>query len=787
MRPLELVRGQGSVWLVWLLVLIAHLATEIVISDDHPQVLAVVSKVLVVLVVTAVIMHRALRDRWQAGAHTVLFALVGLIGPQVVAPVWEAVCGRGHAFEIQLIVGLRNFALITVIWAWQARMARIAGVASLFTLMFCVSTSQDRSLQVLIGLYLLVGLVWLCVSYWATLKTEKVRGQETGIPWFLWGTLGLGVIVSLMLFVLPEESRTRMVEGFMPSSGGTGAYDRRARSGVGDGDALVAGTTQAMSFAPLEDAPFIEGNEPSLYDVFQETYGPVQPPKKMDRAISLPPELFNANHHHMAQAKKSGKTFSLRRQPPQQTGHRHLNDTESSAILHLVGRVPVHLRHTVYDLFDGQEWYPRDFRSSHERKLEVEYVDEKPWITWLENRSLDVFAGLEPHALRILNVETNRILSPSNLVGVHIDLCDRPDLFRWEQDDILAMDREQLPGMTVIQLRSQLIDPARVRQRTVYTRSGDVAYNSLPEGAGMERVQQLALEWTRGCTSGWQKAESICRKLREEYVVDDRAAVPEAHASPVEWFLFEGKRGPDVQFATAATLLLRASGVSARVVSGFYADPAQYDPVARQTSVYPGDVHWWPEVFLTSGVWAPFEPTPGYEVLTPPQSWLARAWNGLVWMSHQTLRYWPVSLLLVGLTAAGLRYRRAILAQWLLWRWVWRYGRNWQPERLRDGVREAIATYDRQLELTQSPRPVNQTFSRYLQTSSGQEQTGLSATAAEEFSRCSDWALYAQQRQACPSADAEQIRLWCLQLVKQPNRSRQTVGEHQMNRKVITP
>jgi protein-glutamine gamma-glutamyltransferase len=58
----------------------------------------------------------------------------------------------------------------------------------------------------------------------------------------------------------------------MPSSGGNQQYDEAARSGVGDGDALAAGTENIRSFAPIENAPFLNSHEQTLYDVFDEMY-----------------------------------------------------------------------------------------------------------------------------------------------------------------------------------------------------------------------------------------------------------------------------------------------------------------------------------------------------------------------------------------------------------------------------------------------------------------------------------------------------------------------------------
>ncbi len=134
----------------------------------------------------------------------------------------------------------------------------------------------------------------------------------------------------------------------------------------------------------------------------------------------------------------------------------------------------------------------------------------------------------------------------------------------------------------------------------------------------MADVRSLAEEWTQGVPHGYRQIEAICQQLRTNYTLDRSARVPEDSAFPVGQFLFKSKRGADYQFATAATLMLRSLGFSTRLVSGFYANPVRYDVRKRHTAVHSSDVHFWCEVFVGAGTWVTLEPTPGYEVLSPP-------------------------------------------------------------------------------------------------------------------------------------------------------------------------
>lgn len=762
MRFPDFLYQHSTVWLVWLMVIIAEMAVEIVVSEDHPGVAMLIGKVGIVAVVSAFLLHRGLQKNRQANGFTVLLAFLAMTGPLIGDPLWKWVCGHGHAFELKLIIGLRNLTLVALLWAMTERFEKLAALLSLFSILFCVSTSQDSSMPVVSVLYISIGIIWLCTNYWASLKTQKVKGQQKFIPWFSL-TAGLLLLITiLMLFALPESRRARLVAGILPSSGGDGAYDPFARSGIGDGENLVAGTTQAMTFAPLEEAPFIEGTQPSLYDVVQETYGEARFPRNQQRSIALSADQFKMNHHRMAQARKSAKAFALHRKG-NKTKHRHADDTNSDALFHLVGRVPVHLRHTVYDLFDGQHWYPEELQEDHFKKLKVEQLDDKPWITWEYRIGFDFFAGVEPHALRIINFDTNQIVSPVNTIGVHIDQCDRVDLFQWIQSDIIGLNRQSVPNLSVVHVQSRLVDESRFQEKyPPITRGNIPAYNTFPNGAEWKPVRALAERWSAECRTDWQRIQAISLKLKENYTHDPDAIAPEDCENPVCWFLFEKQAGPDYLFATAAVMLFRSLGISCRAVSGFYADDENYDISTQQTSVYKSNVHWWPEVYLGAGCWQTVEPTPGFSVLQPKQTFLAQIASVIQRCWHNALVYWPVSLaILFGTVFVYLR-RKPLLRQLLIWQWVFRnywFGRS---RKLRSILLETIALWDRQLQLSGSARPGSTSVSKYLLKSDLIKQAA-SIQAVATLSLLSDWALYSASDQPPFAIDQKEVRRLCYQ------------------------
>jgi transglutaminase-like putative cysteine protease len=161
-------------------------------------------------------------------------------------------------------------------------------------------------------------------------------------------------------------------------------------------------------------------------------------------------------------------------------------------------------------------------------------------------------------------------------------------------------------------------------------------YLQLPDTVP-SRVIDLAQELTKDIETPYEKAIAICDYLRTlEYTLDIEA--PPDSTDGVDYFLFELQKGYCQYFASAMTVLLRASGVPSRMVAG-------YGPGELTEQYGPGDMmghepgawqdwqdtfvvqnsHSWSEVFFPGYGWIPFEPTPVRPPITrgefgfPPQ------------------------------------------------------------------------------------------------------------------------------------------------------------------------
>jgi transglutaminase-like putative cysteine protease len=77
---------------------------------------------------------------------------------------------------------------------------------------------------------------------------------------------------------------------------------------------------------------------------------------------------------------------------------------------------------------------------------------------------------------------------------------------------------------------------------------------------------------------------------------------------PLDWFLFNSKKGFCQDFSTAMNVMLRTLGIPSRQMSGF--GQGLFDDKTRQYIVNALDAHSWVEVFFPGYGWIPFEATP---------------------------------------------------------------------------------------------------------------------------------------------------------------------------------
>jgi transglutaminase-like putative cysteine protease len=156
---------------------------------------------------------------------------------------------------------------------------------------------------------------------------------------------------------------------------------------------------------------------------------------------------------------------------------------------------------------------------------------------------------------------------------------------------------------TVVQLQQAgAIYPAWVKDH----------YLQLPQDLSPQ-ISELAQRITREAESPYEKAIAITDYLRAAITYSVTVDTPPDGTDPLVWFLFDYRAGFCNYYATAEVILLRSSGVPARMVVGFA--QGEYEPPDKYT-ILEKDAHAWPEVYFPGIGWVEFEPTSGQPVLT---------------------------------------------------------------------------------------------------------------------------------------------------------------------------
>uniref|UniRef100_A0A7C4QQ38 Transglutaminase-like domain-containing protein n=1 Tax=Schlesneria paludicola TaxID=360056 RepID=A0A7C4QQ38_9PLAN len=632
----------------------------------------------------------------------------------------------------------------------------LAMTAGLFVSIFAASLSGTAMTCIGSAGFAVMGVLWLAVTHWSSIARRLPRRSQRRYPLRAVALGGAILLCPLLALGVAQGDRFWSLAGWMPTSGGEGREDPTARRGVGDGAALVAGLDNIQSFGPIEDAPFRSSDDPSLYDLFDELYDePVRKQRNIDRAISLPPETLRLAETQMAKSQQAHKEFSTARRS-RSTASRLPRDLTSTALFYVKGRTPLHLRHEVFDLFDGVDWYPADpDPEERQPKLTMVRTGERSWLQVDRGYApCEYLAPAEAHAVKIVHLQTNRLPLPLHWWGVHIDLLHEVDFFRWHGADLLEMKRERLPELTAIHYRSQTVDWRKLPRRSYWGRWQDPRCRELPLLPAMERVQQLAEAWAGELPHGWPQIQAIIERLRTDFIHDRDAKPPVDADCPVEHFLFESRRGPDYLFATAAAVLLRSLGYSTRLVGGFYAAPERYDTQRGHTPVTAADTHIWLEVYHVGRVWLTLEPTPGYEILGPPPTWGERLWHSLVSAARWLMSHALFLAFALALTFAAWRWRSAWLdALSLLW-WQWCPART-----IRRRILQTLRLVDFRLRLRHQPRPLTSAPADWY--SRIDLPTDTARADLLHLARLADWAAFAPAQ----AVEPQQIHEVCCRAV----------------------
>lgn len=652
--------------------------------------------------------------RYLTGANALVIPpllLMAMLLSLLCEPIQRSFFGTGHPFEELIMHCQSNVMLALATCSFRRSYRQLCVISSLFLTIFCLTKTNGALVVGLFSIYAVLGVVWLIASHWEQVSRRAMADTKRRLPiaWFV--AVPVAILLAIVYFGGAGAAASDRLKGFMPSSGGTEHHHDHAHGGVKDGDGLVAGKDNIQSFGPIEDAPFADDDKPSLYDAFDDTFDePMKIAKITERAVAVPPEDVVEVERRMARSKQAGREFSTLRRKNDKNSE-GIKDLDSTAMFYVAGRTPVHFRMQFFDVFDGIDWIPEDNRLVR-TPLQMAHTGDRHWLNIMKSRNIDgLFGHRETHAVKIINLKGNMIPSPPHTAAVSINQVDRVDFYKSFKNGLIALDRENLPSLTPIQVASNRIDSHQLKTsyNLVWVPRTNEITTALPVHDEVEAIRKLADEWTRTQPRGPEAIAAITNRLRTEYTLDRSAHADEDSEFPVADFLFRKQKGPEYMFATAAAVMLRTQGYPTRLVGGFYARPEKYQATKRHTPVHTSDAHFWCEVNIGSNQWITVEPSPGYEILMPPPGLLARLRSTIAFVAEGIRNHPWLSLSGAVLVIASFwnRRRLADFARTAVWKVT-------QPSNNRSLALRSLRLLERRFDSVGMKRPLGTTFGNWI-------------------------------------------------------------------------
>lgn len=131
-------------------------------------------------------------------------------------------------------------------------------------------------------------------------------------------------------------------------------------------------------------------------------------------------------------------------------------------------------------------------------------------------------------------------------------------------------------------------------------------YLQLPDSFS-PKIRELAQRIAGVLANPYDQVMVITRYLRSNIKYERTIPSPPTNQDPIEWFLFDYKKGFCNYYATAEVLMLRSLGIPARLAVGYAEGDGNED--GNYFTVKVKDSHAWPEVFFYGIGWVVFEPT----------------------------------------------------------------------------------------------------------------------------------------------------------------------------------
>jgi transglutaminase-like putative cysteine protease len=274
----------------------------------------------------------------------------------------------------------------------------------------------------------------------------------------------------------------------------------------------------------------------------------------------------------------------------------------------------IHWRGVAFDRYSRGQWSRLNTAPLTQQTLEQSPSRDRRFLRWdgpeLPAPDIDALATqlvkqeiwLDPLDSDVLfGASTPRIVEYSHTLRPRKALVERNDEIRVEH------------GSTVhYTVWSQLTVPApdALRAATGNLPASYQAYLQLPPEI-TPRTRELARQITAGLTTSYDKAMAIKSWLANNLSYTLTLADPGAQ-EPVDFFLFDRKKGHCEYFASGFAVLARAVAIPTRQVNGFLG--GEWNEYQGYVAVRAGDAHSWDEIYIPGAGWITIDPTPSGNV-----------------------------------------------------------------------------------------------------------------------------------------------------------------------------
>lgn len=748
-------------WAFWGVVALSLLLAEETLADARDPWIYAFGWWLVALAIGLALrfVSRSLFPLERTATLMSLLAL-GFVAPFAVVG-WGIPLGTTDLpLELQLLASLRNMILLLSFIPKGNTLQPLVVVATVFVAIFAAAQASHPMLLTTIAAWGALGATWMA-------STLTAAGSEK--PPFPATAVAVIVIAFALLSgwhaSLPSAGGSALAE-WLHSSGGTLTQSSDARNGVGDGDASTDDGENPESDGG-DGKKFVESHDRSFYDAFTEAYGEPYKPKDVQRAVPLPMQLLVG--HQRAKSHQASREFALNRKSPKKKFP--LKDRAATALLYVTGPTPIHLRLRTFAIFDGDVWHDVDESKTHS-ELQIE---RERWLQ-MGSRADRISAEPVAHSIKVGAYSDRMVPLPTLTREFRIGLVNRGDFFTQPSAEVIWLSGEnaKIVGGEVIETTSDTFDESRITPDLVAGASHEHLYRWLPDDPRLRAtLTEMVSTWTDATGDSWQKVQAIIRRLRTDFVHESIGEGSMPASTDVAEFLTKSRKGPDYLFATAAALLLRELGCSARLAVGYYAGPEHFDPWSRSTPIQSSQLHTWAEV-LVAGRWIPVEPTPGYGVLGPRWTWFGTIQTLALTFKELILRH-PAVAMAMTLALTALVWCRSMLLDGiftLAYTLALRFGRK-------ESVPWTRWLFDRRLRLAGRARPTSCSLRRWLERET--KSTGPAADSLRMFLDRFDASTYGRRT---PEDRAEDVEI-CRAVIKHWTATRlRGPSQKQSNRKL---